>query len=197
MTAAPPRSALDPRRSPAAPAGTPAGAAPPEARPRALRLVGLVEIALFFAAALALDWGLFEADRFREVQPHPFWLIVLVAALQYGTNEGLAAAAAATAALLVGNIPPPTIEQDIYDYYLSLSANPVMWMIAAVLIGEMRNRQITERTLLAARAAGAEWGRGWRCAPPARCAPHSPPTTPPARWKATAPPRSCAASPNW
>lgn len=156
MTVAPPRSALDPRRSAVAPAETLAAVPLPEPRRRGFRLVVLVEIGLFLAAALALDWSLFDADRFADVQPHPFWIIVLIAALQYGTNEGLAAAAAATAALLVGNIPPPTIEQDIYDYYLSLSANPVMWLIAAVLIGEMRNRQIVERDLLAARAAEAE-----------------------------------------
>lgn len=70
-----------------------------------LRATALIEMAIFFAVALGLDALVFDGDRFREVAPHPFWALVILVSLQYGTNEGLLAAIFSSAALLVGNIP--------------------------------------------------------------------------------------------
>ena len=49
---------------------------------------------------LLADHLLFGGDRFAAVSPHPFWIVVLLIAAQYGTSEALAAAALASAALL-------------------------------------------------------------------------------------------------
>ena len=71
-----------------------------------------VEMAIFFAVALAIDTLAFGGDRFRDVAPHPFWAVVVLVSLQYGTNEGLIAAVASSAALLIGNIPPQPLSLD-------------------------------------------------------------------------------------
>lgn len=118
----------------------------PAARLFRLRGVAVIELFLFFAVAFLIDWltgGGF--DRFAGAEPHPYWIAVLLLSVQYGTNEGLLAALAASAALRVGNLPAQTIDQDLYQYLLMVSHEPLMWMVAAVLIGEVRMRQIRER----------------------------------------------------
>jgi len=134
---------------------------PPEMReeaPRRLlgfRRVALVELALFFAAALALDL-LTGGTRFDGVQPHPFWLPVLLLTVQYGTGEGVLAAIVATLALRLGNMPEQLITQDVYQYLYAVSREPILWLVAAVLFGELRMRQLREREEL---RAGLELAR--------------------------------------
>lgn len=110
-----------------------------------LRRAALVEVALYLGIAVVLDSLFFSGERFFTTTPHPFWPIVLLAAAQYGTSEGLVAAAAASLALLFGNIPPQSINQDIYDYILTISRLPLMWFVSAVVLGELRQRHIGER----------------------------------------------------
>ncbi len=122
---------------------------PPERPPRrvlGIRVSALVEIAAFLALALATDALLFGGDRFAEVTPHPFWAIVLLAATQYGTNEGLVAAALSTVALLAGDLPEQGFGEDLYAWLLRISTRPVLWFIAAVALGEIRggHRRETE-----------------------------------------------------
>ena len=63
-----------------------------------LRVSALVETLLFLAVALLVDSLLGAGDRFSEISPHPFWIIVLLVSTYYGTNEGLATAASLDAA---------------------------------------------------------------------------------------------------
>jgi len=132
-----------------------------------VRRTALVEIAAFFVALLAIDFLLLDGTRFRDVVPHPFSLVVLLVAAQYGTNEGLLAAALSTALLLAGNLPPASIEQDMYGYLLGVARWPVLWLAAAVLFGEIRARQLRQalgtRTALAeAEARGAAITEAYR-----------------------------------
>ncbi|ABK45470.1 hypothetical protein Mmc1_2979 [Magnetococcus marinus MC-1] len=101
----------------------------------------LIEIALFFALVFSIDFGLFDGSRFAQVAPHPYWFIVIVISVQYGTTEGLLAAISATVALRSWNIPQPTFNQEVFDYLLLLMRQPMMWLMAAVLMGELRTRQ--------------------------------------------------------
>jgi len=104
------------------------------------RLAALIEIAAFLALALLIDWYFFAGDRFINVQPHPFWIIVLLVAAQYGTSEALVATVAASAALLVGNLPQQRLDQDIYAYLLDLARNPILWLATVIFIGEISSR---------------------------------------------------------
>ncbi|MGE3511304.1 MAG: GAF domain-containing protein [Vicinamibacterales bacterium] len=99
-----------------------------------------IETALCLGALLVADavWG--AGDRFRHVEPHPFWVVVLLMAVHYGTREALVASAAASAALLIGNLPPPTLDQTIHDYRLEIVRQPLLWMLAALVLGELRMR---------------------------------------------------------
>ncbi|WP_431859078.1 GAF domain-containing protein [Azospirillum sp.] len=128
-----------------------------DASPRLLgfRRAALVELVLFFGAALAVD-ALLGGTRFGGVQPHPFWVPVLLLAVQYGTGEGVLAAIAATLALRLGNMPEQLISQDFYQYLYAVSREPILWLVAAVLFGELRMRQLREREEL---RAGMELSR--------------------------------------
>ncbi|AWK89179.1 GAF domain-containing protein [Azospirillum thermophilum] len=109
------------------------------------RRVALVELVLFFAVALGLDLTVGDGLRFDGVQPHPFWIPVLLLAIQYGTGEGVLAALVASVALRLGNMPEQPISQDLYQYLFALSREPILWLVSAVLFGELRMRQIRER----------------------------------------------------
>lgn len=105
-----------------------------------LRRVAVIEIVLFLAIALVIDIFLLHGSRFREAQPHPFWLLILLISVQYGSAEGMTAAAACTLAFLVGAIPPQKLGQDFYDYLFAVVKLPVLWFAVAVTLGEIRAR---------------------------------------------------------
>ncbi len=115
-----------------------------------LRASALLEIGLFLLLAVALDEAVFSGGRYWGVEPHPFWIIVLLAAAQYGTNEGMLAALAASLAFLSGQIPDQELGQDIYAYTLTMAKHPVLWFVTAVTLGELRGRHQRERAELVA-----------------------------------------------
>ena len=146
---------LDPS-PPVPPPGSVPPSEAPAVSPRRLlgfRRVALIELALFFGLALGLDWLLGSGLRFEGVQPHPFWIPVLLLAMQYGTSEGVLAALAASLALRLGNLPPQSIAQDFYQYLYVLTREPILWLVAGVLVGELRMRQLREREELRANLA--------------------------------------------
>lgn len=112
--------------------------APP--RPTAGPWTVVLEIAVFIGLVLAADglWG--SGQRFAQVEPHPFWAIVLLMAVQYGTREALAATAVSSVALLAGNMPDASLELNVHDYTLQVLRTPLLWMLAAVVLGELRMR---------------------------------------------------------
>ncbi|MEO5367517.1 MAG: GAF domain-containing protein [Magnetococcus sp. WYHC-3] len=113
-----------------------------------LRYFAFIEVALFLGVGLVLDTWLLAQDRFWQVSPHPFWAIVLLVALQYGTREAVLTALAVSVALLVGNMPDRSIHDDEFSYLFAILHLPMMWFTAAVLLGEIRMRQIRERDSL-------------------------------------------------
>lgn len=128
----------------------------PAGGPRRLygfRGVALAELVLFFTLAFLVDWLTTGLTRFEGVQPHPYWMIVLLLAVQYGTNEGVIAALAAACALRLWNLPEQAIGQDLYEYLHAVSLEPILWLVAAVLFGELRMRQRRERDELRAKLA--------------------------------------------
>ncbi|MDT8445672.1 MAG: hypothetical protein RRB13_02090 [bacterium] len=107
------------------------------ARPR---LSAFLEILLFLGLALLFDYLAGAGERFWNVSPHPFWIIILLIAIQYGTNEGFLAVIAASVALLAWNLPPQSIDESIYDYLIQVVYRPMLWVIATVVVGEMTFR---------------------------------------------------------
>ncbi len=109
------------------------------------RSAALVEAFVLLAVLLAVDQFLLGGNRFAGISPHPFWLVILLPAIQYGTREALVAALMCSVALLAKNVPGQDISQDLYDYVFSLLKLPLLWFAAAVLLGEIRMRHVNER----------------------------------------------------
>jgi hypothetical protein len=115
-----------------------------------MRLMAVVEIVGFLAVAMAIDWAFFAGDRFATVRPHPFWIIVVLVAVQYGSSAGLIAALAASAALLIGNLPPRAFDADVFAYWTEVGLRPALWVGVAQVLGQIRDRQLVERNKLRA-----------------------------------------------
>lgn len=113
-----------------------------------VRFSAIKELLLGLILLTVVDALFFGGDRFWAVNPHPFWIVVLLMAVQYGTAEGLLAAVTATLFYLVGNIPEIKEGQNHYDWMFSLAVNPVLWVIAGWILGELRQRHIRERNTL-------------------------------------------------
>lgn len=92
-------------------------------------------------AALVCDGLFFSGTRFRDVTPHPFWLLSIVVAAQYGTASGVMASVLGTLLAYAGNLPARDPLQDQSAYLLSVMAWPVVWFASAVVLGELRLRQ--------------------------------------------------------
>jgi GAF domain-containing protein len=118
-----------------------------------VRVSAILEIVIFLGVALALDQILFDGSRFRLASQHPFWILVLLVTVQYGTNAGMLAALASSVALLAGNVPPQAITQDRFTWLFQIGQLPLLWFVSAVVLGELRMRQIRERGALAGQLA--------------------------------------------
>ena len=113
-----------------------------------MSLIAVLEIVGFLAVALVIDWWFFDADRFATVRPHPFWIIVVLVAVQYGSSAGLVAALAAAAALLVGNLPVRAFDADVFAYWTQVGLRHALWVGFAQILGQIRDRQLLERDKL-------------------------------------------------
>jgi polysaccharide biosynthesis protein PelD len=100
-----------------------------------LRVLALAEICTFLLLALLVDaiWGLH--NRFANLSPHPFWIIVVLISTYYGTREGLMAAAMASIALLFGNFPEQRIDELGSDWLLRATGQPLLWCLCALALG--------------------------------------------------------------
>lgn len=108
-----------------------------------IRSSAIVESLLFILFLLCVDqiWG--QGNRFWNLQPHPFWIPLLLVAVQYGTNEALMTVILCTAALLTFNLPDYDLNQDLFQYTMTLITTPLLWLGTAVILGEMRQKQRT------------------------------------------------------
>jgi hypothetical protein len=119
-------------------------------RPWLIRPSAVLEIGIFFVVAILIDL-VFKGDRFWSVSPHPFWIIVLLTSVQYGVKEGFLSAIVASVVLLLGNphIPVHATEGlDSFSHLYELCINPVMWLMAALILGEMRQRHVRRQQRL-------------------------------------------------
>ena len=107
----------------------------------------LVELGVLVAAIVAVDWAL-PAIGFTSLEPSPFWLPVLLLSLQYGTVAGLLAAAAATAAYVFNGVAEQAVGENFFTYLLRIWALPILWIGVALVLGQFRLRQISEKQQL-------------------------------------------------
>lgn len=101
---------------------------------------GVAEAAALIAGLVVFDRLFGSGHRFLGVEPHPFGLAVLLVAAQYGTAEAAATSIIATVALLAFNVPEQSFDQDHYVLLQGLVRDPLIWLSASLIIGEITGR---------------------------------------------------------
>lgn len=113
------------------------------------RWIIYLEIVIFFGAALGFDLIFLDGNRFYHIQPHPFWIVVLLISVLYGAGPGVLSAIAASCVLLWGNVPEQTLNQDMYEWFFATFKLPILWLITAIVIGKISARHIAGRNEVA------------------------------------------------
>jgi hypothetical protein len=119
----------------------------------------VAETIVFLSAMLILNSILGDGNRFITTDAHPFWIIVLLITVQYGSAEALTAAVLASLFLLVGNMPEQSLTETMYEYILRVSFLPFLWIVTALVLGSIRSRQLLEKEELSERLSGSEAGK--------------------------------------
>lgn len=104
----------------------------------------IVELFFFFSLFFFIAYLSNNTTRFLNISPHPFWIIILLVSVQYGSSEALFAAFLSTSLLYYDNLPKQKASEDLYSYLFSIVIIPLLWMIASLTIGEMRRNQRKE-----------------------------------------------------
>ena len=102
---------------------------------------GVFEALLLLAFIGVADISELLPVRIAQLQPHPFWIPVILASCLYGRMVGyvIAVAAAMADAALVW--PEAAGHSDFYGFLSARSVNAVLWLGAAVLLGSFRDEQ--------------------------------------------------------
>ncbi len=124
-------------------------AAPSSAAPApgsGLFLRGFISSAVLLAAINASEPLFFGEGHFATLTYHPFWLVILLAAVQHGVFVGLSIVGLAT---IMMDWPSRPVGMDITEHYVDIATAPAQWLIAALLIGLYRQQQIRRERVLA------------------------------------------------
>lgn len=106
---------------------------------------GLLLLAIKFAEPI-----LFEPGFYSQLNFHPFWIVILLAAMHYGLFGGVVAAGLAS---LLMDWPPRPLGVDIAQHYTEMAIQPLHWLVVALAIGSYRSLQIRESRRLQAELA--------------------------------------------
>ncbi|MDR7038075.1 MULTISPECIES: hypothetical protein [Methylobacterium] len=109
---------------------------------------GKYEACFLFLLLMIIEWIIPGPASLAQIAPHPFWIPVVLLSVQYGSGTGLAVAALAAGLSWMAGWPPQTSQEDFYTYSLRVWREPVLWILCAIVIGGLRNRQIRERLAL-------------------------------------------------
>ncbi|MCB1734601.1 MAG: GAF domain-containing protein [Gammaproteobacteria bacterium] len=120
-----------------------------------LRRQAWMEILVILIGLTLLDEFVFSADRFINVYPHPYWIVVVLASVQYGSGAGIVATVFASILLLAGNLPVMQIDEDLHQWFWVMSKRPLLWLATSVVVGELSARHIRERKRMAVELAQA------------------------------------------
>ena len=104
----------------------------------------IVEIAVLVALVI-LEFAWDGFPNLTRINPHPYWIAILLLSLQYGTVSGLMAASIAIVGSVVIGLPEPDIEERYFSYLIRVWTQPVLWLLVAMLLGTFRARQIEQR----------------------------------------------------
>lgn len=106
------------------------------------KFVGVAETAVLLAVMGLADLSGIFPTRVTEIQPHPFWLPVILAASIYGRSAGYVIAVAAAMTDVALNWPDLARHADFYDFLIANSTNAIMWLGAATVLGSFRESHL-------------------------------------------------------
>jgi hypothetical protein len=97
--------------------------------------------ALLFGIAY-LDYAHVLPANLFQMQPHPFWIPVVLASTCYGRSSAYFVAICATALDGALNWSAFAAHPDVYDFLITNSKNAILWLAAAAILGRFRERQL-------------------------------------------------------
>lgn len=108
-------------------------------------LTAVVELFVIVAILLLIDW-IWPALDINNLQPSPYWVPVLLLSLQYGTASGTLAVIVAIAVYFsLVTLPEQGVGENEFTYRLRILGQPILWIAAAVLLGQFRMVQISAK----------------------------------------------------
>jgi hypothetical protein len=110
--------------------------------------LAVVEIFVLLIVPALLEWLWPPFPDLTTFQPHPYWAVILILSLQYGTVSGLLTASIAIIATVVIGLPEADIGEKHFAYLIRVWTQPVLWIATAFLLGHFRMRQIEQRNEL-------------------------------------------------
>jgi hypothetical protein len=102
----------------------------------------IIDLVGLTAALVVIEWIIPGPASLAALSPHPLWIPVVLISTSHGTTAGVYAAIAAIAASFIAGWPPQMHTEDFYAHALRVWEQPTLWLIAAVVLGELRNRQL-------------------------------------------------------
>ena len=113
-------------------------------------LLGSVVLLLIIAGAELL---FLEPGYFNSLALHPFWIVIVIAAMQNGVAVGAITSVIAT--LLVG-LPERLIDESATVYAARAAVLPLQWFVVALIVGFYRQKEIEETDELRAEVVRLE-----------------------------------------
>lgn len=107
-----------------------------------LRITAVLEVIVGLVVLVAIDSVFGKGTMYWDINPHPFWIVVILVAAQYGANEALLAALASTIVYLLGPWPEHAESADIFAYYYDVLINPILWFVFGLAAGVFTERHL-------------------------------------------------------
>lgn len=144
------------RRAPCSQSASSEALAAPKDRAAKPLMRGLWEGALLFTLVIAGTYTFTGDLKFNELSLHPFWIPVILISAHYGTYSGLAAVLMAVMLNFALDWPVQGVHEEYFAYLGRLWAEPILWMSASLVLGELRMQHLGELKALDDRSREAE-----------------------------------------
>jgi len=120
------------------------------------RRSAIIELVIILISLQIIDYVFFDGSAFKALNPNPFWIPIVLMAVKYGTRESLLTAIFASVLYFSNDLPEKNFTQDSYTYLLTVSSDPLLWFVTAIIVGEICGRRILEKQALRVELANTD-----------------------------------------